>query len=715
MIQLILTIFFSLIFAIITTSKERSDRNRACAFFAKFKSGLSQVVNHLSGNPSSSSTTTTQAQVMSSLVFEKYLSDMMDIAIQQSPKMKTIVVLDNLDRLNIKHLHDAWDNIQLFATYMDQGCGPAKNMWLILPVSQDTVDNLLNEDGNKTQQQALSKLFIIQYRIPKPIKTEWKNSTTHFIEEAFHGISPEEIQCIIALMNCYVTPSRLNNPREQKRVINEHVALSQLYPSVKVGSIAVFLYLRDKYEQLENPESKFESWVTSELARNSSGSMLPRGLDVEFVPAEIAMMTFGVLNPARAQEAMLSGGLLDLTFLQNLDLNTYIANANGSWEIIQDCIVQDGIGLSSRGGKERYIELLKRIDETNPTKEVDSVSKKKAFRSLEFFLEESDWPQVGGSAQVIISMLNESKELGESATKAIAAIKHSATGLQEFNSDRASSWAVEVSNFLQYLITYDAPIDSQAIAVEPGENLYFLLEAIAEQEDRVELAKIIDIGGDEALKDLLHAAVSERPSISNHKVAELIPHLNLLASENEPKASPDYSSYGLSREEGVALFYEIWGWYRYSKAPFCLLYLHNAIANNLFENEIYVKAKNEMEKGAAIALFIHRDLATFNNSACDQYAGMLKEAPEESMLAVKCFAFSPDEKIDDDRLQDIIEAIDNQTTHSLGVYMLNALFENAQVSSECPFWAALRLLSLPETKATMHCLQIWPVCMTLVT
>lgn len=585
-IQLLLTISLSLLFAILATSKEKGARNRACSFFVKLKNGLSQVVNHISGNPSSSSTTTTQAQMMSSLVFEKYLSDMMDIAIQQSPKMKTIVVLDNLDRLNIKHLRDAWDNIQLFATYMDQDCGPAKNMWLILPVSQDTVDNLLNEDGDKThQQQALSKLFIIQYRIPKPIKTEWKKSTTHFIEEAFRGISPEEIQCIIALMNCYVIPSRLNNPREQKRVINEHVALSQLYPSVKVSSIAVFLYLRDEYEQLENPESKFESWVTNELARNSSGSMLPRGLDVEFVPAEIAMMTFGVLDPARAQEAMLSSGLLDLTFLQNLDLNTYIANANGSWEIIQDCIVQDGIGLSSRGGKERYIELLKRIDETNPTKELDSVSKKKAFRSLEFFLEESDWPQVGGSAQVIISMLNESKELGKSATKAIAAIKHSATGLQEFHSDRASSWAVEVSSFLQYLITYDVPIGSQAIAVEPGENLYLLLEAIAEQEGRVELAKIIDIGGDEALKDLLHAAISERPSISNHKVAELIPHLNLLASENEPKASPDYSSYGLSREEGVDLFYEIWGWYRYSKAPFCFLYLHNAIVNNLFENE----------------------------------------------------------------------------------------------------------------------------------
>lgn len=105
-----------------------------------------------------------------------------------------------------------------------------------------------------------------------------------------------------------------------------------------------------------------------------------------------------------------------------------------------------------------------------------------------------------------------------------------------------------------------------------------------------------------------------------------------------------------------------------------------------------------MEKSAAIALFIHRDLATFNDSACDQYAGMLKEASEESLLAVKRFAFSPDEKIDDDRLQDIIEAIDNQTTHSLGVYILNALFENAQVSSKCPFWAALRLLSLPENK-----------------
>ena len=251
---------------------------KAKGTFNDAKLGIADLIKHLAGYPSTQSTRTTQTEFMGSLCYEKYLMELLRIAKKHSPSGKVVIALDNLDRLAPDQAKNAWDSIQLFANAVEGHNDSIIESWILLPISMKTMDSIDGETHSANESGSLSKLFIVQYEIPTPIRSEWKTSALSNIGHAFPDANSETIQYVFSVLNNLDRMINVRNPRETKRLINEMVSLKRIYHAIPIESVAVYVWHRNSYlrglpsDQITDSESNsLDSFATYISDRISSG------------------------------------------------------------------------------------------------------------------------------------------------------------------------------------------------------------------------------------------------------------------------------------------------------------------------------------------------------------------------------------------------------------------------------------------------------------
>lgn len=684
------TILIPLMIGIIVHLNNNSSTKGEPGIFQKGFGAISSAI----GVPSIYENTITYSEPIGSIAFENYFKEIMKSIQEINSSITTVVVMDNLDRLSKESLLNAWENIQIFAYLMDQKSEMTNKIWLILPVAEKTITQLLQSDGDaRVNHQTLSKLFMIQYRVPKPIRTEWKTSTKSFLKKAFPEIQEDEIQTLITLFNCYSEQTKIRNPREQKRIINEHVALKQVYPNIDLTTIAIYVFLQNKFQTIQKKDLKgFEHWLIEVLTSQDENFGLPPGVEIDYKQEDIAMIAYGVLDTERAKEALLSSILMDIDSIRRMNLDKYIAAAEGTWQTLAECISSEVINVSSLDGQMRYIELLKKICFIR-CKGHAAGERKQLLRSMNTLLAKSSWSRIQDSAYAVASLVRE-LNTKTSLNHAISSLKTTLNTTRNVDDGTFEIWAKNVTTFISQIDDIKFPIQESPIEIDIIDRLRTFLDTVSQSENIPNVAKAFKLKHQGSDQKIIEILTSTRPS-KNHKNLQMaIRNSDLLDLDNPKNDDISLQQLVPNTPLNSITYYEMWALFRMGAKGLPLTYLKTVNRSNALKQQIISNAETPLELSCAIAQYLHSEISNKDYSYIQNLPSKLNSMDDESKYqAVRIFLNGSDENFDKNRIQDLLNSLLVQQTHDLSNQLLEIFYKEVDRKEKLPLQLFYALLT----------------------
>lgn len=580
-----------------------------------FSEGMKEIIGHLEGHPSTNSTKTTQTEMLGSLSFEKYLSEILTFAHKVAPDMKIVITLDNLDRLKAKHIRDAWDSIQLFANHKGDA-GEESETWLLLPVSTQTIASMMDSvpESNEaiTEEGMISKLFTIKYEIPVPIRSEWKESVLNQLAFAFPEECQAEYQFVFSILNSFPDSRLLRTPRESKSVINELVALKRVYTSVSLYSIAEFTYFKHCYaaKQVCRPSNTFEGYMRGVLDGSESTMHLPEPPKEVDLNTELAMMTYGVFAKEKAREAFLASEMSDIESVRNFDFQKNSHISPGIWDTIKG-FLQDGvISTDGEDHQEIYCTLMSRIAACDEADDEQLAARSELFSAFKDKLDDSLWPLYSGSSTGVSALCAELNDEEGVLDAARRGAERSSSDLAKVDLRNLESWCNEVLGFLNDLYSRNMLHRIDSIKVDFGSNLYSFCEMVSGRDHALELIEKFAITSEQSYKQIVRSLVDERPSKSDEAgLISTLSNSDLFMKTDASVSYEDAQSLGLNNSQEILGFYfEAWNIFRENNSPCAGAYIKSVIEKNQLNSDLYLSAASSFDIAALLGFYIQKSI-----------------------------------------------------------------------------------------------------------
>lgn len=535
---------------------------------------LSDLMCLLGGKPDTQSTRTTQTELLGSLSYEKYLVKLLKLAKSALPNGRLIVVLDNLDRLTPDNARAAWDTIQVFANQMDVADSSRIDSWLILPVSAETIGVIEGNENSINGNGTLSKLFIVRYEIPSPIRSEWKTSVYEDIASAFPESTPEARQFIFSVMNRFSDGIASRRPRDNKRVINEIVSLSRVYSTIPLESIAVFVWHRDRFDHLayhennphleagdaassEQHRKSFAEYIAIQISSASTLSGLPKPSGSTYKPEHLAMLVFGLFEEEAAEEAMLSVLLDDQEWVEKFDLEKQLYRSPALLDTLSG-IIESSLSLKDPAARYRFGVLLGRIFASELSEPAYVQSRDSALPVFASMLDQYAWPLEKGAGAVIGTLLVRYPS-AVSIGGCLRGIELASEDISSFDNAAISEWVAEIASFCEQAVC-KVDFGDESLSVDFGPNLYPFIEAASATCYPAELLDLFEIDGDQAIKNIVAGLVSSRPAANGrYDVGKALSLLPIFANSQNGINFSNPGSLGLNNSDAQKAFF-VEGW-----------------------------------------------------------------------------------------------------------------------------------------------------------
>jgi hypothetical protein len=246
---------------------------------------------------------TTETPEPTSIEFEDIFHRLMQTALSESSQRQTVIVLDNLDRVDPKDARSIWATLQTFlqerSTKTEQWF---KKLWIIVPydpsglrqlwanrgVAEEDYDKKRNVPATdwETAEQDVSvsfidKSFLLRFEVPPPVLSNWKAYLLRLVEEALPEHPVEDRHTIYRVFDmCRAKDSEPPTPRELKLYVNQIGAIHRQWQhEFPIGHVAYYVILRRKYVNIRKglPEGKLpklmniESILSPNLRYNLAG------------------------------------------------------------------------------------------------------------------------------------------------------------------------------------------------------------------------------------------------------------------------------------------------------------------------------------------------------------------------------------------------------------------------------------------------------------
>ncbi len=152
----------------------------------------------------------------SSIEFSRHFNDILEVVNGQNSKKKTLIVFDNLDRIDEKKAKEMWAELQVFMQYRNPGATEEEKEerpWIIIPYDLDGIRKIWGEEDEKKAyskeelnkrlellindresnpiKSFLDKTFSFRVHVPKQITSYW-----NFYLDKFSCNSPASIPSI---------------------------------------------------------------------------------------------------------------------------------------------------------------------------------------------------------------------------------------------------------------------------------------------------------------------------------------------------------------------------------------------------------------------------------------------------------------------------------------------------------------------------------------
>ncbi len=246
----------------------------------------------------------------SSIEFERYFEEIIQITFNDLKKEKLVLVIDNLDRVDARDSLKIWSTLQTFLQQRNQP-GNKKSwfdkIWIIVPYDPSGLkalweNNLHNNEQHNNQQKSKSffdKCFQLRIDVPKPIFSGWEKFTNDMMKDSLINWEQEDKDELIRILR--MTRKSLDDiptPREIKNYINQvGFLVSQWQNMFPISSIAYFVCWRELEHTDVNDIRK--ELVNKNLINISHLSLLP-----DSCIKDLAGLVFGV-SPEKGEQLLL--------------------------------------------------------------------------------------------------------------------------------------------------------------------------------------------------------------------------------------------------------------------------------------------------------------------------------------------------------------------------------------------------------------------------
>ncbi len=175
---------------------------------------------------------TTETPDPTSIEFENYFSELMKEALEEHKKRKVVLVIDNLDRIDLKSALSNWSTLQTFLQDRDINTEEwFKRLWVIIPYDPSGLRRLWSNHGleNGLERELpvsfMDKSFLVRFVVPPMVLSNWKMYLQKLAEYALPEHLAEDYHTICSVFNL----NRVDNndaptPRELKLYMNQIVA-----------------------------------------------------------------------------------------------------------------------------------------------------------------------------------------------------------------------------------------------------------------------------------------------------------------------------------------------------------------------------------------------------------------------------------------------------------------------------------------------------------
>ncbi|MHA1854225.1 MAG: P-loop NTPase fold protein, partial [Candidatus Heimdallarchaeaceae archaeon] len=242
----------------------------------------------------------------SSIEFERYFDQIMEIVFKNSKIKKLILVVDNLDRIDVNDALKIWSTLQTFLSQRTQTWNKKEwfdRIWIIVPYDAEGLSRLWNRSTDGTNQNLskpfFDKCFQLRIEVPKPIFSGWETFAKRMMDDALEGWTQSDKDELIRVLR--ITRKDLTDiptPREIKNYVNQAGFLASQWGDVmSISSIAYYVCWRE----LAN---KSVEEIKSKLVKNELIDSRHKILLHENCIKELAGLVFGV-TPEKGVQLLL--------------------------------------------------------------------------------------------------------------------------------------------------------------------------------------------------------------------------------------------------------------------------------------------------------------------------------------------------------------------------------------------------------------------------
>jgi len=176
---------------------------------------------------------TSEEEERSSIEFEKYFNEITDVIKGKHEKIKIVVVIDNLDRINAEDSLKIWSTLQTFLQRKNPVVNKKDNydkIWIIVPYDEDGLKKLWkSKEKNITEKNGkdicpksfFDKCFQLRLSVPPMITSGWQKFFSDKMDEVFIGWSEKEKKDALNVFRWISDGINSPSPREIKNFINQ--------------------------------------------------------------------------------------------------------------------------------------------------------------------------------------------------------------------------------------------------------------------------------------------------------------------------------------------------------------------------------------------------------------------------------------------------------------------------------------------------------------
>lgn len=194
---------------------------------------------------------------VTSIKFEEQFEAMLDVVLSERAERRVLLVLDNLDRLDVKDAVAVWSTMRTFLEIDADQVAWAEWMWILVPYDREQMGRLWDGTKKVANDNAivqhsrpssfLDKTFAVRFDVPPLLLANWEKALGGYLKRALGEDLPvANIEGVVRLSRSFANERKHPpTPRHLKLFVNDIGALVRQYgDEFPLESLAAYSILR---------------------------------------------------------------------------------------------------------------------------------------------------------------------------------------------------------------------------------------------------------------------------------------------------------------------------------------------------------------------------------------------------------------------------------------------------------------------------------------